>query len=53
MSRAEANLTTIAGLTAFCILLVVIGWIGDKTGLIDLLGLRVAPAATSKPINRR
>lgn len=51
MNRAEANLATIAGFTLFCIVLLAIGWIGDKSGLTEALGLKAQPTATPRPTN--
>lgn len=51
MNRAEANMATIAGFVALCILLVAIGWIGDKSGLTEALGLKAQPAATPRATN--
>lgn len=36
-------MTAVAGVVIVCVLLLAIGWLGDKSGAIDALGLRANP----------
>ena len=47
MSRMELNMGVIAGFILLCILMVAVGWLGDKSGAIDALGLRPSPTPTT------
>lgn len=51
MNRAEANFSVAGGLILLCIVLVLVGWIGDKSGLTEALGLKAQPTATPRPAN--
>jgi hypothetical protein len=51
MNRADANFSAIAGVVLLCAGLLLIGWLGDKSGLIDALGLKAQPVATPRAAN--
>ena len=49
MSRIEVNLMVIAGLIAFCLLCMGVGWLGDTTGWLQEPKATPTPTATPKP----